>query len=145
MKKAGLIAAVFLCVTSGLFGQTPAGWKTTQDMTGSCQISFPPSWKLNMPLDGQATPPDGKEALVVLGGTSRLQPLTPELQKMLLVDHLFENTSERVFYSAKPSNGTVTYILDVQGKTKRCKAQIEVKASHPVDEVKAIMATVRQK
>jgi hypothetical protein len=145
MKKVALTVAMFLCITAGLFGQSPAGWKTTQDPTGSCQISFPPGWKLNMPPDGQATPPEGTKALVVVGSTSKLQPLTADWQKLLLVDHLFDNTSERVFYSGKPSNGKVTYILDLQGKNKRCKAQIEVNVNHSVDEVKAIMATVRQK
>lgn len=98
-----------------------------------------------MPLDGQATTPEGKNALVVMGSTKKLEPMTPQWQKLMLVDHMFENSAQRVFYSSIPSNGEVQYILDVQGPSKRCKAQIFVKAGHSADEIKAIMATVKQK
>jgi hypothetical protein len=62
---------------------------------------------------------------------------------MLRVDRLLENTPERVYY--EPNADTVTYFLDVQGKTKRCQAQIEVKKGHSEDEVKSIAATVTEK
>jgi len=39
----------------------------------------------------------------------------------------------------------VEYIVDVQGKKTRCKAQIELKVGHSKDEVKSIVATVGEK
>lgn len=98
-----------------------------------------------MPPDGQAKSPEKTEALVVVGPSTKLQPLSASDQKMLLVGRLLENTPQRVFYVTKPNDDTVTYFIDVQGKTKRCQAQIKVKKSHSEDEVKSIAATVAEK
>jgi hypothetical protein len=125
------------------FAQAPTGWKSTQDATGSCHISFPPTWSVGK--DGQAQSPEHTKALVVVGPSSKLQPLSERDQKLLLVDRLFENTARRTFYSMKPKGGTLSYYVDVQGKTKRCQAQIEVKPGHSEDEVKSIAASVAEK
>src|SRR5665213_2014831 len=88
------------------FSQTPADWRITHDMSGSCEIAFPPDWKVNQPPDGQATTPEGTEALVVRGSASPLTPLTIDDQKLLRVDRLLETSAQRVFYVAKPVNGS---------------------------------------
>jgi hypothetical protein len=145
MLKRILALVILLCLAGTVIGQKAAGWKTTQDMSGSCQMSFPPDWSINTPPDGQAKSHEGTEALVVVGSNRKLEPLSTDMQKMLLVDRLLENTSQRVFYVMKPSNGIVKYIVDVQGKKTRCKAQIEVKVGHSEDDVKSIVATVGEK
>lgn len=133
---------VLLCFSSMTFSQTPAGWKTTQDMNRSCQISFPPTWSVNMPPDGQATTPEGTEAVVVVGSSNKLEPLTKDWQRLLMVERLIENSSQRVFYVTKPRNDKVQYIVDQQFKGTRCNVQIVVRQGHSEDEIMKIAATL---
>ena len=133
---------MLLCFSSMTFSQTLAGWKQTQDMNRSCQISFPPTWSVNMPPDGQATTPEGTEAVVVVGSSKKLEPLTKDWQKLLRVERLIENSSQRVFYVTKVSNGKVQYIVDQQFKDTRCTVQIVVRQGHSEDEIMNIAATL---
>src|SRR5271165_4983868 len=118
--------AAVLWVLEGLmlpaFSQTPAGWKVTQDMNKACQIAFPSTWTVTP--DGQATTPDGGRAVLVIGSTRPLTPLAPDMQKLLQVDRLIENSSKRVFYLMKPQGDQLEYIVDQQFKAGRCQLQL---------------------
>ena len=95
-----------------------------------------------MPPDGQATTPEGTEAVVVVGSSNKLEPLTKDWQKLLRVERLIENSSQRVFYVTKPSNDKVQYIVDQQFKGTRCNVQIVVRQGHSEDEIVKIVATL---
>jgi hypothetical protein len=133
---------ILLCFSVLTFSQTPAGWQPTQDPNHLCQIAFPPTWEVTNPPDGQAKAPEGTEAVVVVGSSKRLEPLSAEWQKLYLVDRLIENTPLRVFYVTKPVGDTVQYIIDQQFAKTRCQAQIKVWRGHSENEVIQIAKTL---
>jgi hypothetical protein len=125
---------------SPAFSQTSAGWKTTQDMNKACQIAFPSTWTVTP--DGQATTADGGRAVLVFGSNKPLTPLAPDMQKLLQVDRLIENSSKRIFYLMKPQGEQLEYIVDEQFKTGRCRFQLFVPKKYPDAEVMKIVATL---
>jgi len=94
------VLSVVQSLISPAFSQTPADWKATQDMHKACQIAFPASWAVTP--DGQATTPNGGRAVLVVGSDRPLEPLAADMQKLLQVDRLIENSPKRVFYLTKP-------------------------------------------
>jgi hypothetical protein len=139
LRYAGVLA-VLQGLISPAFSQTPAGWKATQEMNKACQIAFPSTWTVTP--DGQATTPDGGRAVLVVGSDRPLTPLAPDMQKLLQVDRLIENSSKRVFYLMKPQGDKLEYIVDQQFKTRRCQFQLFVPKAYSDAEVMKIVATL---
>ena len=134
--------AALLCFSTLALSQTPPGWKTTIDMNRKCQIAFPSTWQVNDPPDGQANAADGGRAVIVVGSSDKLKPLSPEWQKLYAVQRILENTAERVFFVSNHGDETVQYIVDQQFKGVRCNAQIIVPKRYPEDEIIRIAATL---
>jgi hypothetical protein len=139
LRYAGLLS-VLPSLISPAFSQTPADWKATQDMHKACQIAFPSNWTVTP--DGQATTSDGGRAVLVVGSDRPLTPLAPDMQKLLQVDRLIENSSKRVLYLTKPQGDTLQYIVDQQFKTKRCKLQLIVPKGYSDAEAMRIIGTL---
>jgi hypothetical protein len=140
LRYAGIVS-MLPGLISPAFSQTPAGWKATQDMSKACQIAFPANWTVTP--DGQATTPDGGRAVLVVGSAKQLTPLAPDMQKLLQVDRLIENSPTRVFYLMKPQGDTLQYIVDQQFKAGRCRFQLTVPKGYSDAEVLKIVATLR--
>jgi hypothetical protein len=139
MRYVGVVSVLQFLI-SPAFSQMPAGWKATQDMNKACEIAFPSAWTVTP--DGQATTPDGGRAVLVIGSNKPLTPLAPDMQKLLQVDRLIENSSKRVFYLMKPQGDKLEYIVDQQFKTGRCKFQLFVPKGYSDAEVMKIVATL---
>jgi hypothetical protein len=135
-----VVVAMLFGTFSPAFSQTSAGWKTTQDMSKSCQVAFPSNWAVTP--DGQATTADGGRAVLVIGSSKALVPLDPGMQKLLQVDRLIENSGKRVFYVMKPVGNQLEYIVDQQFKTTRCKLQLFVPKGYAESDVMKIVAAL---
>lgn len=140
LLRYGVLLSVLQGLISPAFSQTPAGWKATQDMNKACQVAFPSNWTVTP--DGQATTPDGGRGVLVVGSNRPLTPLAADMQKLLQVDRLIENSSKRVFYLMKPQGDTLQYIVDQQFTTARCKLQLSVPKAYSDAEVMKIVATL---
>lgn len=142
-QKASACALVLLAL-QGLFSpahsETPAGWKVTQDMSKACQIALPPTWTVTP--DGQASTPAGGRAVLVVGSNTPLAPMAPDMQKLMQVDRMIENSAQRVFYLMRPQGSQLEYIVDQQFKTGRCKFQLFVPKGYSDAEVMKIVATI---
>ena len=139
LGAAGVLALLQVLI-SPAFSETPAGWKSTQDMSKACQVAFPSTWAVTP--DGQATKSDGGRAVLVFGSSRPLEPMAPDMQKLMQVDRMIENSSKRIFYLMKPQGDKLEYIVDQQFKTGRCKLQLFVAKGYAEDEVMKIVATL---
>jgi hypothetical protein len=83
----------------------------------------------------------GRVTLVV-GSNQPLTPLAPDMQKLLQVDRLIENSSTRVFYLMKPQGDTLQYVVDQQFKRARCELHLIVPKGYSDTEVLKIVATL---
>jgi hypothetical protein len=94
------ISGLLLMVSGMAAAQTvPAGWKILKDEKGLCQIAVPPDWIPNPRSPGVASLKNTQNEVDVNSDTDTTVPLAPSIQKMLHVIKMFENTSQRVFYS----------------------------------------------
>lgn len=80
--------------------------------------------------------------MLVAGSDKPLEPMAPDMQKLMQVDRLLENSSKRVFYLMKPQGDTLEYIVDQQFKTIRCMFQLFVPKGYSDAEVMKIVASL---
>jgi hypothetical protein len=91
--------SIFLILLCGMAApqSVPPGWKIVKDDKGQCQMAVPPDWTVSKGMAfHKNTPPDQAE---VAFDTETVVPMVERMQKMWHVDQMFENTSNRVFYS----------------------------------------------
>ena len=121
-----------------------AGWQTLRDKTGVCQLAVPGNWSL-LSLPGHAASPEHMDTTVIEGRVAyRPFHFSQGEMKVLNIDKVFQNSAQRVFYSANTgaTPPSLIYHVEVPGRTKVCIAQISTTPSFSQDEVKRIAATL---
>jgi hypothetical protein len=121
-----------------------AGWQTFKDRTGDCQLSVPANWSV-LSEPGHAGSPEHMGTTVIEGRVA-FHPFhfSDGMLKVMNVETVFENSAQRVFYSANSgaTPPSLIYHVEVPGRTKVCIAEISSTPSYPQDEVKKIAATL---
>jgi hypothetical protein len=139
-----LLGSAAVCLNA----QTPEGWKTIKDKTGACQVSVPNDWQVSQKLPGMALAPDQSDAMILYQPSQTVKQMNDDVQRVLGVDKLFENTPQRVFWSAKPASypkgapPVIGYHVTVPGKGGTCVGQINARQDYPEDQVRKIAVTV---
>jgi hypothetical protein len=122
---------------------TPAGWQTTKDSSGVCQISLPPSWSMTPGSPGQFASPDHLLSVLGSGSNRSAAPMTDTEKQESGADKIIENSAQRWLYAGKPTRqNVITYHVNVPTSRRTCAAELAVKVGYSEDEIKKIAATV---
>jgi hypothetical protein len=143
---AALATAALLTTASA--ASIPAGWTTIKDSKGACQAGVPPDFKPDKGLPSLATGPGRLIEIQIVsrvGGT--VKPLSDLAKKALLVDKMFENTPNKVFYSNAPQKSLEGKMLTgwhitVAGNGGTCAGIITLQGGAPEDVAKKIADTL---
>jgi hypothetical protein len=141
-RFASLLAITAATVT----GQSPAGWKMLHDKTNSCMVSVPADWTVSAGSPWMANAPkDDGDIQIVSSAGRTVKPFNEMAQKALMVDKMFDNTPQRVFFSnpaTKSDKPLTPYHVTVPGKGGTCTALISARPGLSEETVKKIAATL---
>jgi hypothetical protein len=117
------------------------------DKTNGCQMAVPSDWTVDLQAWWAAKAPNEQgDASVISDAGRTVKPLDKKAQKSLMVDELFENTPQRVFFSnprTVSDHPVWTYHVWVPAKGGMCVASIKVGEGVSKDTVKMMAATVK--
>jgi hypothetical protein len=128
-----------------LAGAQPKGWQVVKDKTGACQMAVPGDWHINPQVPSMATAPDTSDVMIHAQPGKTMQAIPPGAEKVLGVEKMLENTTQRVIWAGKPASTSppvIGYHVTAPGKGGTCTAQITVRQGTPESLVKQIGETV---
>lgn len=125
------------------------GQAVLHDKASSCQITLPAGWTAlsDTPWIGHAPGNAGNVEVVSQAGKT-VKPLNEAAQKALLIDKVFSNTTQSIFYSneaPKTADPLISYRAVAPGKGGICVALIAARTSIKEDVLKKMVATLSVK
>lgn len=125
----------------------PPGWIVLKDSKSVCQIGAPGDFKADGTFIGLGRGPGDTIEVQIFSSPAPVKPLNETVAKMMNIDKLVENTSQRLFYAEKQGkvkDGRMMtgWTVKVPRGTGNCFATITVVPGGQEDVVKKIAATI---